>query len=259
MTLSQISRALVATPRSPWSMAQLTLALLLLIPAIFCTGVHGEATSNIFASGCTNQQMKLECPDDHHIAVKRVFYGVKYGLGCARPYSSSSYIPRTPEGARNTSSAGTIDSSSSARSCCRPERGDCNVDDNKGIITAINTKCSGRGRCDLQVERAKTEPPCTHRSYTDYMTIVYDCVPVGDIVHFCTDSEMRGKSLYLSNAEYPGYLKVPKGGEICECGVFTTHPEGISVHSIDVLLAGSRDTQVCTRMLDIEDPRNYRK
>lgn len=215
--------------------------------------------------------MKLECPRYHHIAIKRVFYGVKYGLNCVRPFSNSPYITGYQGSSSNTSYAGGISSSSSSTnsgsttsnirsdSCCRSERGDCQVDDNTNIITAINTKCSGREKCDLTVRRVRTEDPCSHKSYTDYMTIVYDCVSVGDIVHFCTDSKKRGHTLYLSNAEYPLYLKVPKGGETCKCGVFTSHPKGISINSIDVLLAWSRESRICSRLLDIEDPHKYYK
>ncbi|GFN75515.1 hypothetical protein PoB_000202100 [Plakobranchus ocellatus] len=217
----------------------------------------GESTSNIFASGCTKEEVKLQCPAKHHIAVKRVFFGVKYKYDCVPQtvgtYGSGWQGSRLPG---NSSS----DSYSSNDNCCRATPKDCQVDDNHNLIIAINTRCSGKGSCDLLVKRKQTEEPCRHKAYTDYMTIVYDCVFVADVAHFCSDTQKQGKSVYLSNAEYPGALVAPSGGEKCECGFFTTHPKGISIHAIDVLLAwsekGSRD---CRRLLDIQDPLNYER
>ncbi|KAL8570534.1 hypothetical protein ACOMHN_008891 [Nucella lapillus] len=164
---------------------------------------------NIYASGCSGEEVILQCPLNHRIAIKRLFYGVKRSWDCQQ-------IPRKD-------------------GCCQADHKDCVINDDSKYPT-LNTRCSGYHGCKFMVQKIPTGSRCGSSPYTDYMTVIFDCVPEKDIAMFCSDDVRRGPTLYLSNVEYPDTVQAQKTD--CMCMVRTLQAtQGINIHSIDVLLA----------------------
>ena len=69
-----------------------------------------------------------------------------------------------------------------------------------------------------------------------------------DIAMFCSNDVKRGKTLYLSNMEYPSSVQAQKAD--CMCMVRTNGgTEGVNIHSIDVLLAwAEHGTRSCSKV-----------
>ncbi|CAL1539498.1 unnamed protein product [Lymnaea stagnalis] len=207
-----------------------------------------DATSNIYRTGCTGQRILLNCLAHHTIAIKRVYFGVNKNLNCNS--DSPRYKNVNADGGKNS----RFNVNMSSVDCCKPSHQDCTVDYEK-MYPTLNTKCSGYSSCELEVEKMQTRVPCRLKSYTDYMTIVYDCIESGDIATFCTDDVRRGKALYLANRGYPLAIKPQAEASECQCTIRTDHEQGISIHTIDVLLAS--DGNECNMNLKIQDPMSY--
>lgn len=107
---------------------------------------------NIYVSGCNDDDIQLECPEQHKIAIKRVYYGAKTDSNCAK--------------------RGPLWSSG----CCERGQGDCLVP-NTDIYTTMNIRCSGYQSCRDTVRRIRTKDHCAREiKHTTYMTVVYSCV-----------------------------------------------------------------------------------
>ncbi|XP_041351345.1 uncharacterized protein LOC121370277 [Gigantopelta aegis] len=206
--------------------------------SVFLTGLFilskevNAELQNIYASGCNDQKLTLQCPEHHRIAINRIFYGVKTDPACRRGTQSAD--------------------------CCQVTYQDCRVNDDSHYPT-LNTRCSGYQRCSFPVESVSTGKHCQEDQWrTDYMTVIYDCVPNGDIAHFCSDDSKQAKVLYLANKEYPSSMKgsIPK----CSCLVSTGRSRGLNLHSIDILLAKSEyGGRTCDRFIKVEDSFGYNK
>ncbi|XP_046330053.2 uncharacterized protein LOC124113640 [Haliotis rufescens] len=207
-----------------------TIFLFSLVLAII-VAVCGEAKQNIYASGCNEQELKLDCGAGHRIAIKRLFYGVKLDAACV--------------GHRRT-----------RRDCCTASHADCMVNREESYLD-INTQCSGYPSCKFMVKKVTTSGQCLKKT-TDFMTIIYDCIADADIASFCSDTHKRGKELYIANTEYPSSIRGNKPR--CSCLATTEQSRGISLHSIDILIAMSEyGGRTCTELIKIEDSFNYKK
>ena len=127
---------------------------IIIIILIIFLGVLGKAIEHIFVSGCTDEEMSIKCPDNHKIAVKRLFYGVKKDRRCGlrgRKYMED---------------------------CCIRTHSDCIVM-NEREYGKLNSYCSGFPECSYNVTVKSAVDACPDMShkYTDYMTIIYDCIP----------------------------------------------------------------------------------
>lgn len=199
--------------------------------ALATTGT--TAQENIYATGCTDDEVILQCPEHSRIAIKRLFYGVKRNWEC-RPDRG---VPREA-------------------ACCHTSHTDCLVNDDSKYPT-LNTHCSGYQQCKIMVQKVPAGASCTDAANTDYMTVIYDCVPEMDIAMFCSNDVKRGRTLFLSNVEYPSSVREEKSD--CSCLVRTAETEGINIHSIDVFLAwAEHGKRSCSKELVIEDYRGYR-
>ncbi|XP_061176883.1 uncharacterized protein LOC133185593 [Saccostrea echinata] len=180
---------------------------------------------NIYVSGCNDDEIKLECPDKHKIAIKRVYYGAKLDSNCSK---------RSP-----LWSSG----------CCERGKGDCLVP-NSDIYTTMNIRCSGYQNCQTKVERIRTKHHCAREiKHTTYMTVVYSCVAESDIAQFCNNEIKQGQELYLSNQNYP--LPIKGGGQYCKCLVRSS--TGISINIIDIMITLPEKTDMCPQQLRISD------
>ncbi|XP_055888290.1 uncharacterized protein LOC106057549 [Biomphalaria glabrata] len=226
----------------------------LLLVGIFSWTVDTQATYNIHASGCNDQKLELTCPQYHKIAIKRIFYGTKY-ISCA------SRLPAYKNVNASATNRSRYNVNMTSAQCCQNTHvSDCLMDA-ETMYSTLNTKCSGYQSCVLEVQKAQTKDKCRFvKSYTDFMTIVYDCIDAGDIVNFCTDDTKRGRSLYLSNKEYPSAIKPQAERTDCQCIIRTHHAQGISINTIDILLAYTEGHSIeCRRSLKIQDYMAYSK
>ncbi|KAJ8314844.1 hypothetical protein KUTeg_006994 [Tegillarca granosa] len=192
--------------------------------------VQGQGVQNIYASGCTSEKIHLQCPDSHKIAIKRIFYGVKTDRMCR-------------DQGRNRSS-----------DCCQRTHRDCIVmDDDQYQV--LNIKCSGYQECDHKVKRVNSRGTCENKEQrtTDYMTIIYDCIPGSANAEFCSDDEKSGKLLYLSNMNYPS--PVEKGDQYCQCLIKSGYSKGIAVYAIDILIPHTEmeHSYKCNQKIQIQD------
>ena len=57
-------------------------AAVLIRRAVCVSVADGAFQENIYASGCSDDEVTLQCPENHRIAIKRLFYGVKRSWDC---------------------------------------------------------------------------------------------------------------------------------------------------------------------------------
>ncbi|KAK3098115.1 hypothetical protein FSP39_016250 [Pinctada imbricata] len=171
----------------------------------------------------------MNCPSKYKIAIKRVFYGVKEDRQCQRLKRSQ------PE-------------------CCERTQGDC-VEHNSKVYITLNGRCSGDVDCHYDVKAIETDLCKTFKKsvtrLTDYMTVVYDCVPDTDIAQFCSNDIKKGKLLYLSNMNYPD--PISKGRQSCQCLIKTEFSRGIAINVIDIMFSVPQNTDICPQRLRITD------
>ncbi|XP_025097751.1 uncharacterized protein LOC112566040 [Pomacea canaliculata] len=211
---------------------------------VLATLPHPSAATqeNIIASGCTGEELSLQCPAGHRVALKRLFFGVKRSWDCQAPKR--------------------------AADCCSATHTDCMVNDDSKY-PPLNTHCSGYQQCKFVVQKVPAMERCPGSPHTDYMTVIYDCVSCSQnviikkdnceiaIATFCSDDVKRGDLLFLSNVEYPSSLQEQKTD--CSCMVRTSGSEGINIHSIDVLLGwAEHGARLCSKSLVIADDKGYR-
>ncbi|KAL3883419.1 hypothetical protein ACJMK2_029686 [Sinanodonta woodiana] len=198
------------------------------------TRCRGVGIQTIYSSGCNNERIFLECPDLHKIAIKRLFYGVKQDRQCAN------------QGRKHS------------MDCCQARHNDCLVvDDEK--YPFLNMLCSGHRRCDIEAKSIETGVSCqdTGYKYTDFMTVIHDCIPDHDIVYLCSDTHKRGKALYLSNRDYPH--AIGGGKKQCQCVIKTGSTIGLDMHALDILITRSTKGIDCFQEISIQDNLGYRK
>ncbi|XP_050394663.1 uncharacterized protein LOC126812345 [Patella vulgata] len=191
-----------------------------------------DARQNIYASACNNDYLNLQCPKNQRIAIKRLFHGVNTAKRCKNRKLGD---------------------------CCRATQNDCREID-ESLYPKMNQRCSGRDKCSVIVESIPIRSAACHtdRDYTDYMTVIYDCVPIQDIAAFCSDDVKRGKVLYLANEEYPKAFTSMKPS--CRCVASTEFSNGINLYSIDVLIARAEfGLQSCSRSIHITDKHAFEK
>lgn len=193
----------------------------------FIAGSYGKTIENIFVSGCSGEEISLKCPSNHKIAIKRLFYGVKEDRKCGK--KGRKYLD----------------------DCCQRTHGDCIVMNEKDY-GKLNFHCSGFDHCSYKVSTLSAEDVCQNmsHSYTDYMTIIYDCVPDNDIVKFCTAGEVTAKSVYLSNEKYP-YSETSPDNSSCQCTIRSGLSEGISIYAVDIMLID--EEKRCYHQFRIQD------
>ncbi|ESO93270.1 hypothetical protein LOTGIDRAFT_161833 [Lottia gigantea] len=193
---------------------------------------YTEARQNIYASACNNNYLNLQCPRNQRIAIKRLFYGVNTAKRCKNRKLGD---------------------------CCRATQNDCREFDDT-VYPKLNNRCSGYEKCSIIVESVPIRSTgCqTDRSYTDYMTVIYDCVAIEDIASFCSDDIKRGKVLYLANEEYPRSISTRQSS--CQCVAATEFSNGINLFSIDVLIARAEfGDRKCSRSITITDKHAFEK
>lgn len=120
----------------------------------FLSGALGKTIEYISMSGCNDELVSLKCPVDHKIAIKRIYYGVNADRRCAS------------EG-RNYK-----------EDCCLRTYSDCIVQSERDYAR-VNSFCSGFVECNYNMTSISAFNQCKgiSASKTDYMTIIYDCVP----------------------------------------------------------------------------------
>lgn len=211
----------------------MTLFLVLLVSMV--TGVHSVNTHNIYTSGCSKERINLQCPINHKIAIKRLFYGIKNDARCSG------------NGRKHS-----VD-------CCQPTHNDCLVvDDTK--YPFLNMLCSGQVNCDIEAKNISSGTSCRAKGYgevTDYMSVIHDCIPDEDITDLCSDSHKRGKLLYLANANYPKPM-VP-GRRQCQCLIKTGNHVGIDIHALDIIITRSDAGNQCNQDIELRDDEGQRK
>lgn len=187
--------------------------------------IRAAPMENIYVSGCNDDDIKLECPAQHKIAIKRVYYGAKTDSNCAK--------------------RGPLWSSG----CCERGQGDCLVP-NTDIYTTMNIRCSGYYSCQTTVKRIRTKDHCAREiKHTTYMTVVYSCVAEKEIAQFCNNEIKQGQELYLSNQKYP--LPIKGGGQYCKCLVRSN--TGISINIVDIMITMPEKMDTCPQQLEITD------
>ncbi|XP_052087669.1 uncharacterized protein LOC127724671 [Mytilus californianus] len=201
--------------------------LIILTVLYILPGVLGKAIEHIFVSGCTDEEMSIKCPDNHKIAIKRLFYGVKKDRRCG--LRGRNYM----------------------EDCCIRTHSDCIVM-NEREYGKLNSYCSGFPECSYNVTVKSAVEACPDMShkYTDYMTIIYDCIPDDDVVKFCTPSERTAKSVYLANSKYP-YPENSLHKKSCQCSVRSGLANGITIEAIDIMIRKKKD--ICHHAFRIHD------
>nr|XP_022293650.1 uncharacterized protein LOC111104146 [Crassostrea virginica]XP_022293651.1 uncharacterized protein LOC111104146 [Crassostrea virginica]XP_022293652.1 uncharacterized protein LOC111104146 [Crassostrea virginica] len=203
---------------------------LLMVTAVLQVS-NAAPMENIYVSGCNDDEIRLECPANHKIAIKRVYFGAKTDTNCAK--------------------RGPLWSSG----CCERGQGDCLVQDTD-IYTTMNIRCSGYHFCQTTVKRIRTKSHCGQGiKYTTYMTVVYSCVAETDIAQFCNNEIKRGQELYLSNQNYP--LPIKGGGQFCKCLVRSSM--GIQVNIVDIMITMPEKMDTCPQQLELSDSSSLPK
>ncbi|KAL5009992.1 hypothetical protein ScPMuIL_012297 [Solemya velum] len=198
-------------------------------------GVNSVVIQNIYSNGCSNEEMKLKCPDNHKIAIKRLFFGVKNDRNCVE------------NGRRHSAD------------CCQSTHHDCRVTDDRKY-PRLNSGCSGYPSCTTDSLSIDTGGECPNPDWTstDYMTVIHDCVPENDIAEFCMNHEKRGKYLYLSNQRYPSPIQ--GGYHHCPCLIKTGSSSGLNIHAIDISITQSDyGPKSCAQEVKIHDSYGMNK
>lgn len=122
---------------------------------LYILGSLAVNKQNIYSSGCSGERINLVCPENHKIAIKRLFYGIKNDARCSGNGRHHS-----------------VD-------CCQPTHSDCLVvDDRKYPV--LNMLCSGQRGCDIAATSIESGPTCHAKGYgnmTNYMSVIHDCIP----------------------------------------------------------------------------------
>ncbi|KAL4233003.1 hypothetical protein ACF0H5_007689 [Mactra antiquata] len=197
--------------------------------------ILAASKQNIYSSGCSKERINLVCPENHKIAIKRLFYGIKNDARCSGQGRYHS-----------------VD-------CCQPTHTDCLVvDDRKYPV--LNMLCSGQRGCDVPATSIQSGQACYSKGYgnmTDYMSVIHDCIPDDDIIPLCSNTHKRGKHLYLANAKYP--LPLDAGNDHCQCLIETGSQVGIDIHALDVIITRTESGNHCYQDIELRDDEGHRK
>ena len=78
-----------------------------------------------------------------------------------------------------------------------------------------------------------------------------------DVSFLCTNSHKKGKSVYLSNLNYPHPISA--GKQQCQCLIKTGNFVGIDIHALDIIITRSDAGNQCFQDIEIQDEDGHRK
>lgn len=87
--------------------------------------------------------------------------------------------------------------------------------------------------------------------------IIFACISDEDIVSVCSNSEKRGKLLYIANENYP--KPISAGNQECQCLIRTKNYVGIDIHALDIIITRASARNNCFQDIKLQDEDGHRK